>query len=325
MRDAMGWLRRLLDGPASLGYAVLVATTVVYFAVYTSNLGHLPTSFDFLSILNTTLPLVFVAIGQSLVVITGGIDLSVGGIVACCVAITATTVDGTGVMPFAWLLLVLVLGTLAGAVNGIIIARARVAPILATLATLSIFSGIALWVLPVPGGYISPSVRTVLTNPTIPTGLIWLGLAVVGWLILRRTRFGMRVYAVGSDEASAIAVGVPAARVKVGVYALSGLCSALAGIFYVSTTTAGDANAGAPFILTSIASVVVGGVSFTGGRGSALGAMAGAVALTLVIDVIFFAGIDPLYQSLFQGLFLVIAVLLGTGAALVARARRGTL
>jgi len=325
MRDATFRLRRLLGGPASLGYAVLIATTAVYFVVYTSNLGHLPTSFDYLSILNTTLPLVFVAIGQSLVVITGGIDLSVGGIVACCVAVTATVVDGTGVVPFAWLLVVLALGMVGGAVNGIIIARARVAPILATLATLSIFSGVALWVLPVPGGNISPSVRAVLTNPTIPTGLVWLGLAVAGWLVLRRTRFGLRVYAVGSDEASAIAVGVPAAWVKVGVYALSGLCSALAGGFYVSTTTAGDANAGGPFILTSIASVVVGGVSFAGGRGSALGAMAGAVALTLVIDVIFFAGIDPLYQSLFQGLFLVIAVLLGTGAAMVARARRGTL
>jgi ribose transport system permease protein len=315
----------VLGGPASLGFAVLLATAVVYFVVYTSNLGHLPTSFDYLSILNTTLPLVFVAIGQSLVVLTGGIDLSVGGIVACCVAVTASTVDGTGPGPFLWVLVVLAIGATGGAVNGVIVARARVAPILATLATLSIFSGLALWILPVPGGSIAPAVRLVLTNPTVPTGLIWLGLAVVGWLVLRRTRFGLRVYAVGSDEASAIAVGVPAVRVKVGVYALSGLCSALAGVFYVSTTTAGDANAGGPFILTSIASVVVGGVSFAGGRGSALGAMAGAVALTLVIDVIFFAGIDPLYQSLFQGLFLVVAVLLGTGAALVARARRGTL
>jgi ribose transport system permease protein len=322
MPDAVPRLRRLLGRPASLGYAVLLATTVIYFVVYTSNLGHLPTSFDYLSILNTTLPLVFVAIGQSLVVITGGIDLSVGGIVAFCVAVTATTATGTGLAPFAWLLVVLAIGAAGGTLNGVIVARARVAPILATLATLSIFSGLALWVLPVPGGAIARPVRLLLTNPTVPTGLIWLGLAVAGWYVLRRTRFGLRVYAIGSDEASAIAVGVPAVRVKVGVYALSGLFSALAAVFYVSTTTAGDANAGAPFILTSIASVVVGGVSFSGGRGSALGAMAGAVALTLVIDVIFFAGIEPLYQSLFQGLFLVVAVLLGTGAALVARVRK---
>ena len=326
MREAIiSPVRRLFATPAGLGYAVFAATAVAYVVVYTTNLGHLPTSFDYLSILNTTLPLVFVAIGQSLVVITGGIDLSVGGIVSLCVAVMATTVDGAGATPFAWLLLVLALGAACGAVNGVMVAKARIAPILTTLATLSIFTGLALWVLPVPGGSIPPAVRLVLTNPTIPTGLIWLGLAVVGWFVLRRTRFGLWVYAVGSDETSALAVGVPAARVKVGVYALSGLFSALAAVFYVSRTTAGDANAGGPFILTSIASVVVGGVAFTGGRGSALGAMAGAAALALVIDVLFFAGIDPLYQALFQGLFLVVAVLLGTGAALVARLRRGAL
>ncbi len=318
-------LRRALSGPASLGYAVLAATAVTYLAVYTSNLGHPPTSFDYLSILNTTLPLVFVAIGQSLVVLTGGIDLSVGGMVAFCVALTATRVHGEGSFSLLWLLAIVAVGTACGALNGLIIARARVAPILTTLATLSIFTGLALWVLPVPGGSFPASLRQVLTNPAAPTGLLWLGLAVLGWFVLRRTRFGMRLYAVGSDETSAVAIGVPAARVKTAVYALSGMCSALAAIFYVSTTTAGDANAGGPFILTSIASVVVGGVAFTGGRGSALGAMAGAVALTLVIDVIFFAGIDPLYQSLFQGLFLVVAVLLGTGAALAARARRKAL
>jgi ribose transport system permease protein len=315
-------LRRLLTAPAGLGYAVFAATAVAYLVVYTTNLGHPPTSFDYLSILNTTLPLVFVAIGQSLVVITGGIDLSVGGVVSLCVAVTATRVDGSGAV--GWLLVVLLLGAACGAVNGVMVAKARIAPILTTLATLSIFTGLALWVLPVPGGSIAPAVRLVLTNPSLPTGLIWLGLAVLGWYVLRRTRFGLWVYAVGSDETSATAVGVPAARVKIGVYAASGLCAALAAVFYVSRTTAGDANAGAPFILTSIASVVVGGVAFTGGRGSALGAMAGAAALALVIDVLFFAGIDPLYQSLFQGLFLVVAVLLGTGAGLVARWRRVT-
>lgn len=316
-------LRRLVTAQGGLGYAVLLATAVAYLVVYAADLGHLPTSFDYLSILNTALPLVFVAIGQCLVVVTGGIDLSVGGVMSLCVAVTAVTAAGGKPAVWLWLLVVLVLGTVCGAVNGVIVARARIAPILTTLATLSIYSGLALKVLPVPNGSIPSGVRDVLTNPNQPTGLVWLALAVVGWLVLRRTRFGMRVYAVGSDEVSAVAVGVPAARVKVLVYALSGLCSALAAVFFVSTTTAGDANAGSPFILTSIASVVVGGVAFSGGRGSALGAMAGAFALTVVIDVLFFAGIDPLYQSLFQGLFLVVAVLLGTGTALVLRLRRG--
>ena len=294
-----------------------------YFLVYTTNLGHLPTSFDYLSILSTTLPLVFVAVGQSLVVLTGGIDLSVGGIVALCVAITATTVDGAGVTPYLWILMVLALGAAGGGINGLIVAKARIAPILTTLASLSIFSGLALWVLPVPGGNFPPEVRLVLTNPSVPTGLIWLGLVIAGWLVLRRTRFGMRVYAVGSDEASALAVGVPAASVKVGVYALSGLCSALAGVSTYprrrpeTRTRVGRSSSPRSLRWWSVTSP---------------SAAAGAVRwapwperwlLTLVIDVLFFAGIDPLYQSLFQGLFLVVAVLLGTGAALIGRLRRG--
>jgi ribose transport system permease protein len=323
MRDVVALLRQAGTSSASLGFAVLAATYGAYLAFYMNNLGYLPTPFDYISLLNTALPLVFVAIGQTLVVLTGGIDLSVGGMISLCVAVTATTVHGSAAATIGWLVAVLLLGTLCGAVNGLIVARGRIAPILATLATLSVYSGLALRVMPVPGGSISDGVRATLTNPNVPTGLIWLALAVLGWLVFRRTRFGMRVYAIGSDETSARAVGVPAERVKIGVYALSGLCSALAAVFYVSTTTSGDANAGTSFILTSIAAVVVGGIAFTGGRGSALGAMAGAFALTLIINVLFFAGIDPLYQSLFQGLFLVVAVLLGSGAALLGRAQRG--
>ncbi|MBG0569029.1 ABC transporter permease [Actinoplanes aureus] len=296
---------------------VLTGTYTTYLLVYTTSLGHLPTPFDYLSLLNTCLPLIFVAIGQSLVVLTGGIDLSVGGIMSLGIAIIAAR-GGTATAA----LTVLIICTACGVLNGLLVARGRIAPILTTLATLSIFSGLALRTLPVPGGSIDPGLRAVLTHPDVPTGLIWLGAAVGGWLVLRRTRFGMRIYAVGSDEAAARATGIPVVRVKVGVYGLCGLCCGIAAVLYVSATTSGDPNAGMPFILTSIAAVVVGGIAFTGGRGSALGAMAGAVALTLVTDVLFFAGIDPLYQSLFQGLFLVVAVLLGSGAVLAGNRRR---
>jgi ribose transport system permease protein len=265
---------------------------------------------------------VFAAIGQSVVVLTGGIDLSIGGIVSLCIAVAATTVTSNRASTLGWVLAVLVIGAACGAANGLIVTKGRIAPILATLATLSVYTGLALRVLPVPGGSVSTVVRSTLANPDLPTGLVWLAVAVAGWLVLRRTRFGMRVYAIGSDETSARAVGVPANRVKVAVYTLSGLCGGLAAVFYVATTTSGDANAGSPFILTSIAAVVVGGIAFSGGRGSALGAVAGALALTLITNVLFFTGIDPLYQSLFQGLFLVAAVLMGSAAALLQHARR---
>ena len=136
--------------------------------------------------------------------------------------------------------------------------------------------------------------------------------------MFRRTRFGVGVFAIGNDEEAARAHGTPVRRIKVGAYIVSGVFAACGGLFFAATTTAGDATSGDVFILTSIAAVVLGGISFFGGRGSAIGTVAGAFILTLLTNVLFFASIDPLYQSFFQGLFLIVAVLLGT---LVRRAR----
>ena len=166
--------------------------------------------------------------------------------------------------------------------------------------------------LPQPGGAIPLEYTKVLANPNGPTGLIFVGVIVVFWLVFRRTRFGIGVYAIGNDEEAARAHGIPVRLVKIGAYVLGGTFAAAGGLFLAATTTAGDATSGDVFVLTSIAAVVLGGISFFGGRGSAIGTIAGAFVLTLLINVLFFASIDPLYQSFFQGLFLVVAVLLGT-------------
>jgi ribose transport system permease protein len=114
---------------------------------------------------------------------------------------------------------------------------------------------------------------------------------------------------------------VPVRLVKVGAYVASGVFAAAGGLFFAATTTSGDATSGDAFVLTSIAAVVLGGISFFGGRGSAIGSIAGAFVLTLLINVLFFADIDPLYQSFFQGLFLVAAVLFGNLVGRLVRAR----
>ena len=193
-----------------------------------------------------------------------------------------------------------------------LVAYARLQPILVTLATLAILQGLAIKILPEPGGSIPPSYSNTLANPGRPVGLALRrrGIAAL-WFVFRRTSLGVRIFAIGNDEYAARAHGMPVRRVKVLAYALSGLLSAAGGLFLAATTTAGDATSGDVFVLTSIAAVVLGGISFFGGRGSALGSVAGAFILTILINVLFFAGIDPLYQSFFQGLFLVIAVLLG--------------
>jgi len=324
-RGARTGRRRQLPAPHTLlGYAVLAGTVAAYAGFYRHQLQHFPTPYDYTSVIDAALPLVFAAIGQSLVVLTGGIDLSVGGIMSLCVGLAALHLDGGPGGVAGWLVVVPLVGAVAGAVNGVLVARGRLAPILVTLATLSVYDGLALKVLPEPGGSVSARVTEVLANPNAPVGLAYVALAVAAWWVLRRTRFGMNVYALGSDEAAARAVGVPVDRVKVCVYAAAGLCYGLAALFYTATTTSGDPNAGNSYILTSIAAVVIGGIALAGGRGSAMGAVAGAFALTLVVDVLFFAGIDQQYEAFFQGLFLIVAVLLGSAVTVLARRRKGT-
>jgi ribose transport system permease protein len=316
-RSRSPWQHALVQSaPLLLALTILVGTLGVYIVLFESDLHRLPGNFEWTSLVNNSLPLVFVAVGQTVVVLTRGLDLSVGGVIALSNTIVASHMhEGTGSM-LAWSLIGLAVGAGAGMINGALVAYGRLQPILVTLATLSIYDGLAIKVLPEPGGAIPLSYTKILTDPLAPWGLVFVGVAIAIWLVFRRTSFGVNVFALGNDEEAARARGVPIRRTKVGAYVFSGTFAAAGGLFYVATTTAGDATSGDSFILTSIASVVLGGISFFGGRGSAIGAIAGAFALTAVVNVLFFAHINPLYQDAFQGLFLVVAVVLG---ALVGR------
>jgi ribose transport system permease protein len=192
------------------------------------------------------------------------------------------------------------------------VAVGRLQPIVVTLATLSIYQGIAIKILPQPGGKIPPGYTAFLTNTSYPSALIFVALLILFWLIFRRTSFGVAIYAIGNDEEAARANGVRTTRTRVGAYVLGGVFAAVAGLFLAATTTGGDATAGDSFTLTSIAAAFLGGTTIFGGRGSALGSIAGAFVLSILISVLFFAGIDPLYQSFYQGLFLILAVVIGT-------------
>jgi ribose transport system permease protein len=300
------------SAPLLLALIILVLMAVLYIVLFFRQLSHLPGAFEWTSVVNTSMPLIFAAVGQSIVVLTRGLDLSVGGMIDLTNGLAATHMhSGTGSM-LAWSLIVLLIGAAGGAINGILVAYGRLQPILVTLATLSIYQGLAIKVLPEPGGAIPLEYTKILANPNGPYGLVFIALIVVFWLGFRRTRLGVGVYAIGNDEEAARAHGVPVRLVKIQAYAVGGMFAAAGGLFLAATTTSGDATSGDVFVLTSIAAVVLGGISFFGGRGSAIGTVAGALVLTLLINVLFFANIDPLYQSFFQGLFLVVAVLLGT-------------
>jgi len=273
---------------------------------------------------DSTMTLVFVIIGQTLVILTGGIDLSVGGVISVSNSLAATHFGSGGPEMLLWTAIILSFGTLAGLVNGYIVARLRVQPFIATLATWSIWGGLALAILPTDGGSVPDSLFKAATGNIagIPKSILALLLIVILWLIFRRTRLATQIFAIGSSEKAAYLSGASVVRVKMIVYAMSGFFAALAGINRTIQLTSGSPVAGNPFILSSVAAVVIGGAALSGGRGGALGGIAGAFILTLISDLIFFLGISSYYSVIFQGLLLIASVTLYSIAALIQRRRR---
>ena len=305
-----------------LATAMLAASLTIYCVIYTVTQHRFPGGFELTSTVNNTMPLVLASVAQTLIVLTRGIDLSVGGIIDLSNAIAAITLGQSAGSMVLWSVAILLVGALCGLLNGLLVAVGRLQPILVTIATLSIFQGLAIRVLPQPGGTVAPSYSDIFANPAGPVSLLFVLLLAGLWFVFRRTRIGVGIYAIGNDEPSAQANGIDVRRTKIVAYMLGGTCSAAAGLFLAANATAGDATTGNGYTLTSIVAVVLGGVSLFGGRGSAVGAMAGAFVTTMIVNVLFFAHIDPLYQDFYEGLFLVVAVLLAGGVGRYVRRSR---
>lgn len=305
----------------ALAFAMLLGSIILYCAIYYTTQQRFPGGFELTSTINNTMPLVLAGVAQTLVVLTRGIDLSVGGVVNLTNALAAVNLGTTIGSMVLWSVLILLIGALCGLLNGLLVAIGRLQPILVTLATLSIFQGVAIRVLPQPGGQVPPEYTNVFANPMQPVSLVYLVLLVLFWAAFRRTRLGVGIYAIGNDEAAAQSNGIDVRRTKILAYMLGGTFSAAAGLFLAATSTAGDATTGNSYTLTSIVAVVLGGVSLFGGRGSASGTVMGAMVTTMIVNILFFAHIDPLYQAFYEGLFLVIAVLLAGGIGRLMRRR----
>lgn len=270
-----------------------------------------------------TLTLVLVATGQTIVILTGGIDLSVGGLVSVATALAATRFGEGGSDMLVWGLAILGLGFAGGMVNGVLVAVIRLQPFIVTLATWSIWSGVALWVLPTEGGTIPDSLITFAEGSRLGVATpVWILLALVlFWLWFKPTRLGIGIRAVGSSEKSSYLSGVPVNRTLIGAYALSGLFAVLGGLFLTTQTAAGSPTVGNEFILTSAAAVVIGGTSLFGGRGGLIGTLAGAFILTLIGTVIFALDISSFWTPVAAGTLLILAVLVNSLTELLSRRR----
>lgn len=271
-----------------------------------------------------TLALATLGLGQGVVILTAGIDLSVGGVLALGTTIAATHFTGTATT-LLWSVVILAIGTAAGLINGVLVGRLRLQPFIVTLATWSIFDGIALYVLPTAGGQVPGGFSGWINGSAvgIPNS-IWVLIALVAvWLWFRRTRAARRIYAVGSDREAARIAGVRIVPTLMTAYAISGLCAGGAALFYTMLTASGDPTSGDGLILPSVAAVVIGGASLFGGQGSFVGTVAGALTLTLLSDVIFAVHLPSYWTVLADGLLLIAAVLAGTGLQALQARRAG--
>ncbi len=259
--------------------------------------------------------LAIAAAGQTLVILTGGFDLSAGAVVSLVNVVLSTQVqDGPWAVPLGILAGVGV-GCLTGAFNGFFIAVLRLQPIVVTLSTMFIVQGITLFILDKPGGMVPFSLSNALTQDAIPEvlpmSLVVIGILILLWLWLKNTRFGTAIYAIGSDMEAARAQGIRIVWVQFAVYVLAGACYGFAGVFISAQTGAGDPLVGNPMLLSIFAAVVVGGTVLGGGRGGVVGSMIGAYILMIVVNILLVLNVSAYYSTVAEGAILILAVLAG--------------
>jgi ribose transport system permease protein len=317
---------RLWAVPRS-GMLVAIALFVAMFSIYIGNHPAGLTVNVATTAANKGVLLALVAMAQTLPVLTGGLDLSVGMVFILSNCLASHLVIGSGLEVALGLLTVLGSGVGAGALNGAIVVYGRLQPIITTLATGAIFYGFALLLRPVPGGAVDEDLANFVTYQlfdTIPTSLVLLAaVTLLIWVPFRRSVMGRACYAVGSAEGAAFMSGVPIDRAKLLAYTLGGLLASVAGILLTFITFSGEASAaaGGTYTLNSIAAVVIGGTSLFGGAGSAIGSIFGAFVLRTIEDLLFVFDLPPLFQPLFQGVVLLGAVSLGAARGFGVRNR----
>lgn len=253
-------------------------------------------------------------VGMTFVILTGGIDLSVGSILALAGALGAGMLASGDNSTLVVVLYSCLIGLLAGTLNGTIIAYGRVAPFIATLATMTLFRGgtliytegrpvraVAEGFNTLGGGYIGP-----LPTPVIITAVV----VLLAWFVLTHMTPGRRIFALGGNEEATILSGVKTSRYKILVYSLSGLLAGLAGVILTSRLLSAQPTAGVGYELDAIAAVVIGGTSLTGGQGGVIGTLIGALIIGVIDNGLNLLNVSSFYQQAVKGLIILIAVLL---------------
>jgi ribose transport system permease protein len=314
VESATAWARR---NRWTLGLIALLAG----FLLFTKIIGPGYGAPEIQNLAIGALPIALAAVAQAIVVISGGIDLSVGSIMALASVTSAVLMQDQGEgFAVGVVVAVLLMGLLVGAINGSIIVVTRVPDIVVTLAMSFVWAGATLLVLDSPGGGAADWFKGLISGSIgsewVPRALVVLAVVVGAiWIPLRRSTLGLSLYAIGSDRLSAFRSGVSVGRTKVIAYALTGLFCALGGLAITASTGSGSPVPGA-YTLQSVAAIVLGGVSLAGGRGGLLGPILAVFILQLVRTDLTFLEVNPNFSTVVQGVILIGVVLLGSVLAM---------
>ncbi|OOP62867.1 hypothetical protein BMF89_08325 [Arthrobacter sp. SRS-W-1-2016] len=253
-----------------------------------------------------------IGIGLTFVIVTGGIDLSVGSIASFVGMVSGTLMVNAGVAPIPALLAGLVLGFLAGALNGVLITLLKLPPFIATLGTMSVYQGLAYVTTNGTPVYNVPPSFVFLLNSYVGgvpiVVIVVIIVAILAWVLLRRTVFGQNVIATGGSEETAWLSGIRVNRVKLLVYGISGLLAALGGMVVVARISAAQSEAGSPYLLTAIAAAVIGGANLMGGEGRIGGTLIGALILGALTNGLVLLNVPSFYEQIVTGTVVVVAV-----------------
>ncbi|MEV0346421.1 ABC transporter permease [Nonomuraea sp. NPDC050680] len=273
------------------------------------------TTSNLVSILSLAATIGVITVGATFVIIGGGIDLSVGATMALA-SVWATTLATQAYGPVVMAICAILVGTGTGLVNGLLIAYGRLVPFIATLAMLVAARGLAQRmsdrktqiIQPDNGAIVDLSTTRLLGVPLLV--YIFALVVVLGWILLNRTTFGRRTYAVGGNPEAARLAGINVRRHTMLLYALSGLCCGIAAILIMARTTTGSSTHGDLYELDAIAAVIIGGTLLTGGRGTIIGSILGLLIFTLITNLFILNGLNTSDQLIAKGLIIVVAVLL---------------
>ena len=313
-------LRRTLNS----GVLIAVLLYALMYAIYAARASSAVTVFGLTNLLNDTVVLAVASAGLTLIVLTGEFDLSGVAVIGIANVLVATT-SGGGLGWLGSLAAVLAVGAAVGALNGILVALLNLQSLAATIGTMIACEGIALLILPAPGGQVADSIAYGLTGDLfgiVPVAAVLLAGLCAAWLAFTRTPLGIAIPAVGADVSAARLSGIDVRRTKLAAFIIAGLCYSLAGYMLSAETGTGDPRASNTLLLFMYAAIAIGGTSLMGGHGGVFGSVVGAGILTVMQKMLFALGVAEFYTDVCNGVIMIVALLVGNLPALLARRMR---